>query len=75
MNADTRTTYLLAALQAQPGPVTTADAEQLLAASPFSCHRNSARKSLRSLVRTGELTAVDRAGRRTYTINPQRSAA
>lgn len=75
MNTDTRTNYLLTALQAQPGPVTTADAEQLLATSPFSCHRNSARKSLRSLVRTGALTATDDNGRRTYTFNAHRSAA
>jgi hypothetical protein len=75
VNADTRTGYLLAALQAQPGPVTTADAEQLLATSPFSCHRNSARKSLRTLTRDGLLTARNENGRRTYRLNEQRSAA
>lgn len=72
---ETRTAYLLAALQQTPGPVTTQQAERLLAASGFSCHRNSARKSLRTLVRTGDLTAVDTAGRRTYTATTTGSAA
>lgn len=60
----TRRGWLLAALPA--GPVSTHDAERLLATSPFSCHRNSARKALRSLVRDGSLVARDEAGRRTY---------
>jgi hypothetical protein len=72
---ETRTAYLYAALAAAPGPVTTHDAEQLLATSPFSCHRNSARKSLRTLTRDGLLTARDENGRRTYRLNEQRSAA
>lgn len=63
---ETRTGYLLAAIRAEAAPVTTHRAEQLLAASPFSHHRNSARKSLRTLTRTGHLIAHDEAGRRTY---------
>lgn len=64
---ETRTAYLLAALRAEHAPVTTHRAEELLAASPYSAHRNSARKSLRSLTRRGLLVATDHAGRRTYT--------
>ncbi|MFF0426885.1 hypothetical protein ACFYUJ_21035 [Streptomyces sp. NPDC004520] len=64
---ETRTGYLLAALRTEPGPVTTHRAEEILAASPYSAHRNSARRSLRSLTRAGYLTAHDTAGRRTYT--------
>jgi hypothetical protein len=71
----TRTGYLLAAIQTSGSPVTTQQAEQLLAASPFSSHRNSARKSLRTLTRDGLLTATDTNGRRTYRLNQQRSAA
>ncbi|MGW1939012.1 hypothetical protein [Streptomyces goshikiensis] len=66
----TRREWLLAAIQREPGPVTTHRAEELLAASPFSCHRNSARKSLRALARDGELVAVDDSGRRTYRRTP-----
>ncbi|MFE1903848.1 hypothetical protein ACFW96_09270 [Streptomyces gardneri] len=64
---ETRTGYLLAAIQDEPGPVTTHRAEEILAASPYSHHRNSARRSLRSLTRAGHLTATDDHGRRTYT--------
>lgn len=72
---ETRTAYLYAAIQAETGPVTTHRAEQVLATSPFSSHRNSARKSLRTLVRDGLLVAHDENGRRTYSLNQQRSAA
>lgn len=62
----TRREWLLAAIAAEPGPVTTHRAEEILAASPFSHHRNSARKSLRSLVADGALVPVDLDGRRAY---------
>lgn len=64
MSESTRSAWLLAALPDRP--VCTQDAERLLATSPFSCHRNSARKSLRTLTRAGLLTARDANGRRTY---------
>ncbi|MBP2583353.1 hypothetical protein J3A78_003831 [Streptomyces sp. PvR006] len=64
----TRTGYLLAAIQTEAGPITTHRAEELLATSPFSHHRNSARKSLRTLTRTGQLIAHDDGGRRTYSL-------
>ncbi|MFE9845833.1 hypothetical protein [Streptomyces goshikiensis] len=66
----TRREWLLAAIQREPGPVTTHRAEQLLTDSPFSHHRNSARKSLRSLTRDGALVAVDASGRRAYRPTP-----
>lgn len=73
----TRREWLLAAMQAEPGPVTTHRAEELLAGSPFSHHRNSARKSLRALARDGVLVAVDDGGRRVYRAAPaeERAAA
>lgn len=64
---ETRTGYLLAAIQAEPEPVTTHRAEEILSGSPYSAHRNSARKALRTLTRRGHLAAHDTAGRRTYT--------
>ncbi|WP_406056291.1 hypothetical protein OG462_09245 [Streptomyces sp. NBC_01077] len=64
---ETRTSYLLAAIQTEPQPVTTHRAEEILSGSPYSHHRNSARRSLRSLTRAGHLTATDDHGRRTYT--------
>ncbi|MER7815589.1 hypothetical protein [Streptomyces sp. NPDC096153] len=70
----TRTDWLYAELPDKP--VTTHDAEQLLAASPFSCHRNSARRSLRTLTRAGLLVCKkDAAGRRKYTRKNPRSVA
>lgn len=73
----TRRTFLLAAVQDAPGPVTTQWAENVLAASPYSCHRNSARKTLRALAAQGELVALEDHGRRTYARPPaaERSAA
>ncbi|MFE5771407.1 hypothetical protein ACFQ7O_23940 [Streptomyces sp. NPDC056485] len=77
MNTFTRRGFLLAAVRNAPGPVTTQWAENVLAASPYSCHRNSARKTLRSLVAEGELLALEENGRRTYVRPPaeERSAA
>ncbi|MFF5977149.1 hypothetical protein ACFY7C_37255 [Streptomyces sp. NPDC012769] len=64
---ETRTGYLLAAIQDEQQPVTTHRAEEILAASPYSAHRNSARKSLRTLTRRGLLATTNHDGRRTYT--------
>ena len=61
-----RRAYLLAAIRSHGRPVTTQFAEQILAASPWGCHRNTARKDMRAFVRDGHLTAVDIDGRRTY---------
>lgn len=69
----TRRAWLLAALPA--GPVRTQDVERLLADSPFSCHRNTARKDLRGLCRAGLLAAQDDGGRRTYTRTTLERAA
>lgn len=69
MNAEpiTRRTYLLAAIQREGQPVTTAAAAQLLAASPWpTTGRNTARKDLRGLARRGDLTTGHTGGRRTY---------
>lgn len=66
---DTATTYLLAAIRAAGGPVYTSDAARMLAASGRSCHRNTARKKIRTLTRAGHLTALmDDAGRRVYEL-------
>lgn len=62
----TRRGWLLAAIQDTNGQWTTQRAELALAASPFSCHRNTARKDLRALSRLGALAAVDADGRRIY---------
>lgn len=72
---ETRTGYLLAAIHALGTPVKTQHAEQLLAASRFSSNRNSARKSLRTLTRTGDLLADGEGNNRVYRLNPLRSAA
>ncbi|WP_328962927.1 hypothetical protein [Streptomyces virginiae] len=67
----TRREWLLAALQQTDHPVTTHEAEQLLAGSPWpSSGRNTARKDLRGLARRGLLAAVDAAGRRAYLPAP-----
>lgn len=63
----TRRAWLLVAIQGEPGPISTGRAEHLLAATGWSCHRNTARKDLRALTRRGVLRAVDAGGRRTYT--------
>ncbi|MFJ8345116.1 hypothetical protein ACIQ9J_01815 [Streptomyces sp. NPDC094153] len=65
----TRRAYLLAAIRAAGRPVRTGDAERLLAASPWSCHRNTARKDLRGLARAGHLAViVDVDDRHTYIL-------
>lgn len=72
----TRRGYLLAAIQREPGPITTHRAEQLLAASPWpTSGRNTARKDLRALERRGALSAVDANGRRTYDLTAVREEA
>lgn len=67
--------YLLGAIRAAGQPVRTADAERILAASPLSCHRNTARKRLRGLTRAGLLTVTtDEAGRYVYSPTPEPEA-
>lgn len=66
-----RRAYLLAAIRAHGRPVTTQFAERILAASPWGCHRNTARKDMRSFVRDGHLTAVDIDSRRQYHLTTQ----
>ncbi|MFD8407211.1 hypothetical protein ACFV1G_21300 [Streptomyces anulatus] len=64
----TRRAWLAVAVQAEPAPVTTHRAAELLTASPWpSSGRNTARKDLRALAARGFLAAVDTAGRRAYT--------
>lgn len=71
----TRRAWLATAVQAEPTPVTTHRAAQLLAVSPWpTAGRNTARKDLRALAARGLVRAVDADGRRTYTT-PERSAA
>ncbi|QJT04403.1 hypothetical protein G9272_32315 [Streptomyces asoensis] len=70
-----RRTYLLAAIQADGQPVTTARAEWLLAASPWpTAGRNTARKDLRALAARGFLAPQDASGRRTYFPTTTREA-
>jgi hypothetical protein len=62
-----RRAYLLAAIRQHGRPVTTQLAEQLMTDSPWpTAGRNTARKDLRGLARSGHLTAADINGRRTY---------
>lgn len=62
-----RRTWLLAAIRALGRPVRTADAEQLLAASPWpTAGRNTARKDLRALAARGGLLPGLADGRRIY---------
>lgn len=64
----TSSAFLLDAIRAVGGPVRTGDAERILSDSSWSCHRNTARKRLRALTRSGLLVAdVDANGRRVYT--------
>lgn len=68
--------FLLDAIRAAGQPVRTSDAERILAASPWSCHRNTARKALRGLSRSGLLTiATDEDGRRVYAPNVWKDGA
>jgi hypothetical protein len=54
-----RRDWLLAAIRAESRPVRTADAERLLAGSPWpTSGRNTCRKDLRGLARRGLLTAA-----------------
>ena len=63
----TRRSWLLAAIQREARPVTTSQAEQLLAASPWpTAGRNTCRKDLRDLARCGHLRAAEVDGRRLY---------
>lgn len=63
----TRRFWLLAAIRRGARPVTTAQAEQLLAASPWpTAGRNTCRKDLRDLARCGHLRRADIDGRRLY---------
>ncbi|MGM9380304.1 hypothetical protein [Streptomyces antibioticus] len=65
--AITRRAYLAAAIQREPGPVSTRRAEQLLAASPWpTSGRNTARKDLRALAARGLLRPGLDGGRRVY---------
>lgn len=72
-----RRTWLLAAIQRELQPVTTARAEQLLAGSPWpTSGRNTARKDLRGLARRGYLRPVLAAdGRRLYIPTIQEAEA
>jgi hypothetical protein len=63
----TRRQYLLDAIRADGQPLTVHHAEQLMANSPWpTSGRNTLRKDLRGLAKSGHLTAVDVDGRRTY---------
>ncbi|MEU3160046.1 hypothetical protein ABZ753_21695 [Streptomyces griseoincarnatus] len=62
----TRRAYLAAAITAAGGPVTTEAAVQLLDGSPYPAGRNTVRKQLRGLARSGLLTAVTADGRTAY---------
>lgn len=66
MDALTRREQLTAAIQEDPGPITTAHAAQLNAAAGFSPNRNTARKDLRALTARGVLARID-GDRHTYT--------
>ncbi|MFB7461224.1 hypothetical protein [Streptomyces sp. NPDC056188] len=70
----TRRGYLLDAIRAAGQPVTTAQAEQLMAGSPWpTAGRNTVRKDLRGLARAGLLTAAKAKGRRFYDLNDTRT--
>lgn len=63
----TRRQYLLTAIRADGRPLTVHDAEQLMADSPWpTARRNTLRKDLRGLARSGQLVARDAGGRRIY---------
>lgn len=62
----TRRAYLHNVLQTAGHPVTTETAVQLLDGSPYAAGRNTVRKSLRGLARSGLLTVTDTNGRTTY---------
>lgn len=62
----TRRVYLHTVLQTAGHPVTTETAVQLLDGSPYAAGRNTIRKQLRGLARTGLLTVTTDGGRTTY---------
>lgn len=66
----TRRQYLYNAVRTAGQPVTTEAAVQLLDGSPWATGRNTVRKALRGLHRSGLLTTVTAAdGRTTYYLN------
>lgn len=75
MSTDTRRGYLAAAIRENAQPVTTEQAVQLLDGSPWATGRNTVRKGLRSLARSGVLIATDVNGRRTYTLTSTKDNA
>lgn len=70
----TRREWLETRIAESEGPYTTHWAEDELAASPFSHHRNSARKTLRSIARDGALVPVEVEGRTAY-VRPETERA
>ncbi|MFD8254676.1 hypothetical protein [Streptomyces werraensis] len=66
MSDTTRRAYLHTVLQTAGHPVTTETAVQLLDGSPYAAGRNTVRKQLRGLARSGLLTVTTRDGRTTY---------
>jgi Fe2+ or Zn2+ uptake regulation protein len=66
MSDTTRRAYLHTVLQTAGHPVTTETAVQLLDGSPYAAGRNTIRKQLRGLARTGLLTITAANGRTTY---------
>lgn len=72
----TRRAWLATAVTAEPTPITTQRAAQLLAASPWpTSGRNTARKDLRALTARGVLAADDINGRRVYRPTDRSAAA
>lgn len=53
-----RRAHLLAVIQDEPGPVTTALAARINAAGGYGANRNTARLDLRQLVRAGKLIRI-----------------
>lgn len=71
-----RREWLLAAVQQTGYSITTHEAEQLLARSPWpTSGRNTARKDLRALAARGALVPVDINGRRSYWPAVEEAAA
>lgn len=65
----TRRAYLLAAIRAHGRPVSTQLAERLMAGSPWpTAGRNTVRKDLRGMARSGHLTPGLCNGRTIYTL-------
>lgn len=69
MGVETRRTFLLSAVRANGGPVTTGQALRIYAASPWaSVSRNTARRDLRDLARRTYLVPDEHRGRRFYRL-------